>query len=161
MAILRTDPETRKKAFCLIGVITLMGMAVIYWGLPRFKAYIFTLPPGKAIQILGMVMSLLFLSLVPLALYLYRIGRKTLGSNQFPPPGTKVVRDTVVQTGHAARRRGLILIAGSVMIMVMALFAATYFPFKFNKSFKDRIIQGEKRGLSRQIDVVGGETANR
>jgi hypothetical protein len=133
--ILRADPETRRKALYVTGLLTIFGIAVIELGLPRLKSYLGTLPPKDAIQVLNICMSLIFLSLIPWMICFYRFGRKVIESSQCPPPGVKVVRDTVVHTGVAARRRGTMLVVGSVFVILIALFASLYFPYMMTKMF--------------------------
>src|SRR6266567_2762528 len=135
MTIQKADQETRKKAFILLGVITVIGAIVIQFGLPRLTGYMHSLPLNEAIQLFIIVTTLPFISIIPIAIYCYRIGRKVIASNQFPPPGSKVIRDTKVLTGLAARRRGLTLVALSSLMMVIGVFASAYFPIKINNAF--------------------------
>ncbi|MFA7404798.1 MAG: hypothetical protein WC007_12440 [Pelobacteraceae bacterium] len=133
MTILKADTETRRKSLYIIGIMTIFGIVIIEFGLPRLKAYLHNLPPKDALQVLNIVLSLCFLSLIPWAIYFYRLGHKIIDSNLFPPPGIKVVRDTKILTGLAARRRGFFLVVGGLVLTVMALFGSVYFPIMLNK----------------------------
>ncbi len=114
MTIQKTDPETRKRAFSWIGVITIIGVAAIHWGLPALKTYLFSLPPKDSLKMVCWILLLTFLSVSPLGVYLCLLGRRTLVTHQFPPVGTKVTRDTAILTGSSARRRGQFLIFGGI-----------------------------------------------
>jgi hypothetical protein len=50
--------------------------------------------------------GLMCLSLAPFAAYLWRLGAKVVLHAQLPLPGARVLRDTPIIRGEAARRRG-------------------------------------------------------
>ena len=54
-------------------------------------------------------------------IYFPRFSLKVLASGQYPPPGTRVVRDTPVMPGPSARRRRGAGIALAVMLLVLGL----------------------------------------
>lgn len=135
MTIQKADPAARKKALYSIGAITIVGLAAIHWGLPALKQYLFRLPPRESLEMICWIIFITFLSAAPIGFYLCLLGRKTLNTNQFPPKRTKVIRDTAVLTGSSALRRGKILIVGGVLLILMSLFGAGYFPLEIYKSF--------------------------
>jgi hypothetical protein len=51
----------------------------------------------------------LVLPLLGFALYLWAFGARVMRAGRFPPPGQRVIRDTQVLEGRAARARGRIL----------------------------------------------------
>jgi hypothetical protein len=118
--------------------------------MPYFEAHLHNLPPQKALQQLSIGLSICSLSLIPIGIYFYRVGRKVISSEQCPPPGIKVIHDTVLHTGLAARRRGFMLVGAGVLIMIVALFASLYFPFKMGTMTNDPIINKKSNeGLHR------------
>lgn len=63
----------------------------------------------------------------------WRHGGKVRRSERFPPPDTKVIKDTVILTGEAARSRGrtmqalgaaLVLLASGLVLLCLRLIAA-------------------------------------
>jgi len=55
----------------------------------------------------GIVLAALLAGpLLGLAVYSWRLGRRVLAAERFPPPGLAVIHDTAVLCGDAARRRG-------------------------------------------------------
>jgi hypothetical protein len=50
--------------------------------------------------------------------YLWRFGGRIVSVNRFPPPGMRVIRDTVVLTGSAAQWRGRALQVLAVVLIV-------------------------------------------
>ncbi len=135
MTIQKADPETRKRALCWVGVLTVTGAAAIHWGLPALKMYLFSLSPKDSLKMVCWILLLTFLSVSPLGVYLCLLGRKTLTTRQYPPKGIKVIRDTVVLTGSSACLRGRFLILGGVLLVVMSLVGAGYFPVMFYRVF--------------------------
>jgi len=74
-------------------------------------------------------MTLSLLSVIPLAvgMYLISVSIRAWQANEFPPPGTRVLRDTVVTLGPGSRRWALagfvtavFLIAGGTTVLVLA-----------------------------------------
>ena len=66
-------------------------------------------------------LMVLFLMLFPLGLYLLALGKLTIATERFPPPGIRVIRDTVLIQGEEAIRRGRITVFSSFMLMGLAL----------------------------------------
>ena len=59
-------------------------------------------------------------SLLP-GVYLWRFGSRTRSAARFPPPGARVIRDTAILQGDAARRRGGIIQGLGVLLTLCAL----------------------------------------
>lgn len=127
--------------------MTLIGIAVIKWGIPVFKSYLNRLPAEDELQVLNIVLSISILSLIPWAIYFYRFGRKVIESNQYPPPGVKVIHDTLVLTDKAACRRGHIFRAAGLLIIITALLVSVYVPYMVNNLSHQRI-SGEKPNVA-------------
>ena len=61
-----------------------------------------------------------------LSVYLWRLGAHIQAIAQFPLPGTRVIRDTVIVRGDVARRRGKLLqrIGAVLLLSALGMFAA-------------------------------------
>jgi len=55
-----------------------------------------------------------------LAGYFWRVGARIIGAEQFPAPGTLVMRDTLVLRGAPARRRGRLMQLVAVFLVAAA-----------------------------------------
>ncbi len=83
-------------------------------------------PDQAAREAAGMLMLLGAVggvSAVAFGVYCGLLGRRTLRSSRFPPPGTKVLLETKVITGDPARRRGtLFVVLAGTLVMAGAIF---------------------------------------
>jgi hypothetical protein len=156
MTILKADPEARRKLINISLVSVIVGVIIIQWGFPEFKAYVNQKQPREAIRILLITLSICFLSVLPMAIYIYWYGRRILKAGQFPLPGAKIIRETKRITGDAARRRGRIAIMLSLFLVLASLFGGLFIPYKLYKSFDshqidkrpadpNKTIEGKKR----------------
>ncbi len=59
--------------------------------------------------------------IVIFALYLFQFGLSCIRSKRFPPPETRVIRDTPVLEGKAGIKRGQIIVGLSVMLKLLSL----------------------------------------
>ena len=108
------DPEYRRKiqrwtviAFCVA--------VPLFWGLTQYWDMVgrsVAEDPAKTqilVSNLLWVFTTLFVSTgIGFGIYLWRLGRKIFASDQFPPPGVKVIKDTVIVSGSKAVIRGRI-----------------------------------------------------
>ncbi len=128
MTVLKADPKYRRRyslLFCLIGLVML---CIALWGVDYLES-LKDMEPAKAVLVLQVLSAALLIPLFPMSLYLYRFARKALVSGQFPPPGTKVLKDTEVVEGKRARRKGTLLLVASIVLAVIASVGVTYFPY--------------------------------
>src|SRR5215813_7076151 len=66
--------------------------------------------PGPRVRLVFLLMALLVLApLIALAAWLWSLGGKVVRAREYPPPGLRVTRDTVVLTGEKAVFRGDLL----------------------------------------------------
>jgi hypothetical protein len=106
------DPATRRRALIVAGAIAVAGWAA-FFALQEWLARLPGTDPEhmrEALEralILGSWAAMLPVALLSVWLWLYgaRVGR----AGRFPAPGAKVVRDTPVLLGDAARLRGTAL----------------------------------------------------
>jgi hypothetical protein len=98
-------------------VLALIAVAVVGHYRPALEDWIDE-DPAARLRTLALLGSLGMLPFAAAATYMFRLGYRILQAERFPPPGTAVVRDTVVLRGRAARRRGLLLQALAVFLLL-------------------------------------------
>ena len=128
----KADPEARRKAILvLIFAAALGGLLISGFDHFRepFREWLQSDPAETARRArlaLSVSMFVLFVPTIAFAIYFWLLGKKVLLSQQFPPPGYRVTRDTHIVRGAAAVTRGhaiQILAAGiGASATVLALF---------------------------------------
>jgi hypothetical protein len=133
--IIRADPRARKTALAIVLVGAVVGAAAIGWLGPALERWtpLSDEPLPSEIRLacwvfLGLV-TLLALPVAAFGLYAIRIGRLVREAGRYPPQGMRLVRDTRVLVGPAARLmgKGQILI-GAVLIVcsILLVLVSTY-----------------------------------
>jgi len=121
--IVRADPGTRKKVLrggllalvlCLGCVLALVLQFQRMEGLAETHADQALEQLKKTVDVLFLVNALLSIAL---SAWFFRLAARTLASGRYPPPGTRVFRDTRLRTGGAAR----VLAALQVVVAVLLL----------------------------------------
>jgi hypothetical protein len=92
--------------------------------LPWLKDYLSVRDRVEALFRLKIAMFGLGASLLPIVIYLSLLAVRIIRSRQFPPPGTRVLRDTPIVRGKKALIRGLGLGLCAVWILGCAIFSA-------------------------------------
>ena len=129
--IVRADKKYRNKVLTLCFLIGLLGVLIIVWGLPYGMEYLKHLDPKTAFLIIDLVLVLIMLSLVPIGLFLLKVGRKIIKHECFPPPGMRVIKDTLIEKGKKAKVKGQILVFTAIIFMTFGLFGALYIHYLF------------------------------
>ena len=127
--IIKADPKTRGIVLALLAAGLVLGFLLLHRGLPLFLDYLKSSDPGHALRVLRIVTALLFLSVVPVCAYVYRLGRTVAAQRRFPPHGMKVVKDTPLVTGDRARFRGIVLQCFAACLLVLGLSGAGFAVF--------------------------------
>lgn len=134
MEIQRADPQRRRQAIVVLALVAVIGAGAII-ALQNWFTELQHLPAENASELKHSLFTALAWStgtgcfaVLTLALHMWRIGTRTKATMQFPPPGTRVVRDTVVLRGPAAARRATLLHLLSVVLLlsVVCLLVATW-----------------------------------
>jgi len=128
--VLKADPAYRRRALMVyaLGVPLALALFVLFrhWGLPMVVEHLRRSGDDalRLFKVIGIVSMA-----VPLGacLYLFRLGRRILISEQVPLPGTKVIRDTPVVSGPAARRLGTAIVVLSVVATLLVVVVAVRF----------------------------------
>lgn len=108
----QADPRARRLAVSLIVVGTLAGAGLITVAgsaRPVLEAWVAASPESRLRVVMWLVMLSTVAPVILMAVYLWRLGSRITRARRFPPPGLRVVRQTVVLTGDAASRRGRLL----------------------------------------------------
>ena len=129
--IIRADKKYRQKALCLLFLLGLLGILIILWGLPSGIEYLKRLDPQTAFLIIDLVLVFIMLSMVPIGIFLFRVSRKILKHECFPPAGMKVIKDTPIVRGKKAKMKGQILLFISILFMIAGLCGALYVHYLF------------------------------
>jgi hypothetical protein len=159
--IQKADKEYRTKYLKCLFLYTGLGFAMILWVVPFLISFLETLKPERAIKTVVVVFIIMFLSLIPMAIYMMKLGRRILKSERFPPPGMKVIRDTVVLEGQHARYRGyLIMILSLILILLSTGFMITM-PYLLNKFIEVRQNPSESYDSIQRISGAMSDHMNR
>lgn len=143
MAVVKADKAYRRRFFAIIFIFALALLPAAYWFSSALVEYACGKTFEEALRASQTIIQILFLSLIPCAVVLYRLGHRVLTSGVFPPPGQKVIRDTVIVEGKVARRKGYPLIAFSASILLISLSTAFIVtPYTFNKVLEDPRLKG-------------------
>jgi len=78
--------------------------------------------------------------------YLIPLARRTLRSDQYPPLGMRVIRDTKLRTGNQAKRAAISLIVLASILIVVAFFFL-YWPYAFEKTLLKKKSSNEKMDI--------------
>lgn len=113
--IRKADPAARRQAVLLVIISTLVGTALIF-GFEHYRTplrdWLASEPRDVAHRltlIFFLAAAVLSAPLFAFAAYLWSLGAKVLCSREFPPPGSRVIRDTPIIEGQAAVLRGRVL----------------------------------------------------
>lgn len=128
MTVVRADPALRRR-LVVGGAVILASILAGLLGVDLWRQSLIDLgresPAAAAAQAeRGLRLATIGIGALALvgALRLYRLARRVREERRWPPAGMRVVRDTRVVAGDAARRLGLL---GLVMAGVLVLLALT------------------------------------
>lgn len=139
--IVKADRRFRDLAFLLYAVIVLAGVAFFRFGLPGIRAYFYTLGVMDALVVMRRIFILLLLSFTPAAVYLIGVGRATIRHGCFPYPGRKVMFDTRVKRGVAARKIGKAFITLGVVFLVLMVLSVVHTYFRMGGWINNELFQ--------------------
>jgi hypothetical protein len=120
--IQKGDRRALRHALIVVVVSVVIGMialGVIARHRTGIEDWIEDDPSGR-LRTLALLGALGMLPFAAAGTWIFRLGRRIVRAERFPPPGTTVFRDTVVLRGRAARRRGLLIEALAVFLLSAA-----------------------------------------
>jgi hypothetical protein len=128
--VLKADPAYRRRALLVYATCVPLGLVLVLflrqWALPALIDHL----RQSGNDALGLLKVVGIASMViPLgaSVLLFRLGRRIQVSQQVPLPGTKVIRDTAVVSGPAARRLGTTIVALSIASGLLVAVVAVRF----------------------------------
>jgi hypothetical protein len=127
-AFLRTDARQRRNLALLMTAMVLFAVSFFFFGLPRLTAWVHAGNTAAVLHKLDVVCDVLAALLLLTAAWATGYARRVLRSDQFPPPGTWVLRDTPLRRGTAARMRawGLMVVAACCALFAIYAVALPY-----------------------------------
>ncbi len=126
------DPRARRNAVLLVIMLAVLGtIALIAMErfiddlreLTREDPYLAIVRVNSAIKLLAVSIGL---GLAGFAAWLARLSLQAHRTQRFPPPGTRVIRETRVLTGEAARARARLGFGLAAAVAVAGLGLAVY-----------------------------------
>ncbi len=124
--VVRADRRSRRMVPVLVAAALAVCGILFFWLRPWGVRLLLTMEPDQALRTIKWALVILFLGGTPGAAYLMNLGRRILSENRFPPTGMKVLKDTPVVTGRAARIRGGTILALALVMFCLCLGGATY-----------------------------------
>jgi hypothetical protein len=104
--VVKADHRSRRMVLVLVVAAVVVCGILFFWLRPWAVRFLMAMEPDQALRTIKWVLVILFLGGTPGAAYLMSLGRRILSENRFPPMGMKVLKDTPVLTGRAARIPG-------------------------------------------------------
>lgn len=136
--IVEADRKCRTIILIVLVAFICIGAVLIQWVFPLATRYLLELEPQKSLRILQVAISLVFLSVLPIALYIWLFGRKVVKSRRIPPPGTKVIKNTRIIEGPSATIRGRIVMLLALLLAMLAIAGGIWLPWKLGEIMAER-----------------------
>jgi len=150
--LIPADKALREKVILFLVIVVLASLVLE----PHFKAYMDQMSQlskedpdlafEKTMLLLKWSLRTVFVALVGMGAYLILLARRTLRSNQYPPPGMRVIRETRLRTGNQGKRAALSLIVLASLLIVVAFFFL-YWPYAFEKTLLKKKSSNEKMSI--------------
>jgi hypothetical protein len=119
----------------ILSVVALIGLT--FWMINGSRKGLEAPSSIVALRVAQIVIAFLFLSVLPFATYLWRLGHGAVRSRQMPPPGMRILWDTKLIEGDKAvawgRRRALI----GFTLIVVSLVGGLYAPYKLGSTYAE------------------------
>jgi len=131
--ILPANRKYRRVILVALAGCVCFGVVLLQWVLPPVTRYLAQREPEDALHVLQIAISLTFLSVLPLAWYIWSLGRKVVGTQQMPPPGVRLIKDVKVVKGAPAVARGRVLMVLAVVLALLGLAGGIGLPWMLGK----------------------------
>ena len=116
MPVVPADAAYRRNVVACFVVMIAIGAAALLWGRLVFIEWLASQDPRDAARAMQISFAAAFVPAIPMAFALLRLSRRIRASGQFPPPGMRVVVDTMIVTGAVAQRQARGFLAVAVII---------------------------------------------
>ena len=125
MAEVQRADDRRRNLAIVVLVMAMTGGVVLWMVSEEWMAEVRSSPVEAARQSLSSVflvcVGIMILCVSVVGWYCWFIGGRVRQALRFPPPGLKVVRDTVVLSGQAAAARGRLLQVFGVILILCSI----------------------------------------
>jgi hypothetical protein len=127
--IQKADPRLRRTGLVVVGAAAILGvllMSIAASLRPDFEAWV---RQDLTVRVRMVMIALTLLTAGPalgMAGYLWHLGHRIIRAERYPPPGLRVVRDTLVVSGQAAGRRGRLMQGFGAVIGLASLLLAFF-----------------------------------
>lgn len=121
--IIKADPKYRKKVLIFIVIAAFVAILTIAIFTSQLQTYISANDLELGMKALRNLIIALLVPPIGFALWMIFIATRAYKQHSFPPQGYKVIKDTIRHTGSDARKRALIVIFLSVLIMLASFYA--------------------------------------
>jgi hypothetical protein len=120
----RADPSLRRLTLYVSVIILSVGTAGFVI-VQRWFANVQLLPPDEAwpelLRALTGIGGVMLLLVLVVSVYSLRLGARIKQAGQYPLPGARTIRDTLILDGKHARSRGNLLQAIGALLFVLAI----------------------------------------
>jgi hypothetical protein len=106
--------------------------------------------PEVVLRIVQIIIAFVFLSMLPFATYLWRLGRGAIRSRLMPPPEMRIIKDMRLIEGDKAVGRGRRMAAIGFVLMMAGLVGGLYLPYKLGKVFGEQLRPAPPAASSRR-----------
>lgn len=123
--LIRADSRLRKKTIVLLVIFVLGLMLLSPYLNNRLAAWRQAVAenPETALarysSLFQWLLGITALLVAAASLYLMVVALRVLKTDQYPPPGLKVIRDTRLQTGRRAKVTAYVLLVNSLILIVL------------------------------------------
>lgn len=127
--VVKANPRFRFWTIVGLVLVLLIGVAAHLWVVPMAETYWRSMPAQQALRSMQWCLTLIFLPCAAIGYYQVRLASRIRSSEQFPPPGMAVIKDTVVLRGARAVRQANVFTGFGVVLIVIAIFGGYYVPW--------------------------------
>jgi len=123
------DPRSRRLAVTIVGCAAAAGALLIIVAQqfrPEFEAWLQQDLRARFRLVIAALTIATTGPVLALAAYSWDLGRRIVRAGRFPPPALRLIRDTPVVTGEAARRRGRLIQWFAAALGLAAVFLAVF-----------------------------------
>jgi hypothetical protein len=91
------------------------------------------------LRIVQIVIAFVFLSVLPFAIYMFRLGRGAVRHGLLPPPGMRILSDMKLIEGDKAVKRGRRMATIGFVLILIALIGGLYVPYKIGSLYGESL----------------------
>ncbi len=118
----KADKKNWSTVLGVVIVITVVGAYLIRSLLPLVTGHFMKqYDPRKIFTLVEMVLTLLFLSFIPIVFYLFSLGRGAIDSKSYLSPGVMDARNAQLLNGQRTVLRGQMMVFIAVLLILLAL----------------------------------------